>query len=557
MKYRLAFFLFIFLVKGIQIHGQDLSNIKSEKFFKVSGNLGASMVFYQVDGRETLRPDFSWMVVGSPVVSIYGITFPFSMTISDQHRSFSQPFNKIGVSPYYKWAKLHLGYRNPVFSQYTLGGHTILGVGGEFTPGKFKIGVMHGRLFKQVNSDPLLLSDPNKYRTPFYKRNGTGFMLGYGGSSNFVNISFFHGLDVISSVNEETGAMIKPAENAVFSIETKQKIAKGFEFGLEFARSAFTEDIQNDSLINNSAIFSGIIKTNATTTESNVIDTYVGYNNETFGLKLRFKQVDPGFRSMGTYYIQNDYRNITIEPHYSFGNKKYNLNGSFGFQIDNIKKLTPYQTNRTIGSLGFSAMPWKWYKADINVSNYSTTMSRGLSEIDDMMKVSQTTRSLNVNQNFNFTKEIFGHNFFVMFNNQQLKDNNKSSATFNNYSSNMVSGSYLVSYIPKSMSLSVTYNLSMFDLANNNTKVHGPVIAYSAAFLKNKLSFSLSNSFYKTIVNNNDDNNLNIFSLNSSYRIAKKHRFRLSYYNHKNKSLNGSLIEFTENKGEIGYSFTF
>ncbi|MBN2164859.1 MAG: hypothetical protein JW717_01135 [Marinilabiliaceae bacterium] len=558
MKYRWTCLLLIkLLCIDSNSYGQDIAGLKNEKFFNISGQLGASMVSYHVDGRETTRPDFSWMIVGNPVISLYGITFPFSMTISDQHRSFSQPFNKIGVSPYYKWAKLHLGYRNPFFSQYTLGGHTILGAGGEFTPGKFKIGIMHGRLYKQVNSDPLLLSNPDKYQVPYYKRNGTGLMLGYGSGTNSVNISFFHGLDVVSSVNSQTQTLIKPAENAVISISTKQKIAKKYEFGLEFAKSAYTSDTQNDSLKNGSSFFSSLIKYNATTTESNVIDIHFGYNTEMVGLNLRLKQIDPGFRSMGTYYIQNDYRNITIEPRYSFCNKKYSLNGSLGFQKDNIKKTTPYQTNRTIGSLSFSAMPWNWYKADITISNYNTLMKRGLSEIDTLMKVSQTTRSFNMNQNFNFTKEIFAHNFFVVFNNQKLKDNNQNSASYNNYSSNMFSGSYFLSYIPKAMNVSVTYNLSSFDLASINTHVRGPVIAYSAAFFKNKLNFSVSNSFYKTIVNSVDDNQLGIISINSSYRIAKQHRFRLSYYNHKSKSLNGSSTNFTENKGEIGYSYTF
>ncbi len=547
---------FIFIAHFIS-YSQNIEGLRSQDPFTLSGSLGASSVFYNIKGRETARPGFSWMFVGNPVVSIYGITLPFSMTISDQNSHIRQPFNKIGVSPYYKWAKLHLGYRNPVFSQYTLGGHTIYGAGGEFSPGKFKIGLMHGRLYKQINSDPLLLSDPDKFRLPFYKRNGTGFLMAYNNSVTKINFSFFHGLDIASSVNAQTQELIKPAENIVFNFNINQRLSKNLEFGFEYANSAYTENTLSDSINRKFNKFSNIIKTNYTTAESQVYDSHLAYIAESFSLKLRVKQIDPGFQSMGTYYIQNDFRNITIEPFYSFKQKRYSINGSFGFQQDNIKKTNKYQTQRRIGSLGFSAMPWKWSKTDINLSNYNTNMRRGLSEIDSLMKISQTTRSFNITQNFNFINESFAHNVLIIYNNQKLKDNNAGSALYNNYVSNMLSGSYLINYLPKLMNMGLSYNLSKFDFTNNKTKVAGPVISFSTSIFQNKLNLSLSNSFYSTTTNDIKSNRLNIFSLSNSYRVDKRHRFRLSYFNQKSKSLNASSTDFSENKGELGYSFTF
>ncbi len=160
---------------------QDLGSIKDEKKLSVNGQLGASMVFYNVEGRDANRPAFSWMLIGNPVLTIYGITFPFSFTVSEQERSFQQPFNRFGVSPSYKWAKLHLGYRNVSFSKYTLGGHTILGAGGEFSPGKFRIGVMYGQLLRPVPFNSILYSQTQQ--VPSYRRNGLAFRFGYGTSN--------------------------------------------------------------------------------------------------------------------------------------------------------------------------------------------------------------------------------------------------------------------------------------------------------------------------------------------------------------------------------------
>jgi len=81
-----------------------------------------------------------WYLQGSPVITVYGIVLPFSFRLSEQQRDFRQPFNQFGVSPYYKWAKLHLGYRSHNWSTYALAGHSITGVGLELTPGKFQVG---------------------------------------------------------------------------------------------------------------------------------------------------------------------------------------------------------------------------------------------------------------------------------------------------------------------------------------------------------------------------------------------------------------------------------
>jgi len=67
--------------------------------------VGCGRIIIRV-GKEAYRKPFTWMLTGSPTLSVYGITLPFSFTISEQQRNFRQPFNKFGVSPYYKWAKL-------------------------------------------------------------------------------------------------------------------------------------------------------------------------------------------------------------------------------------------------------------------------------------------------------------------------------------------------------------------------------------------------------------------------------------------------------------------
>src|SRR5690606_30555610 len=104
------------------------------------------MWYYGTSGIASRRQPFSWYITGAPVVSIYGISFPFSMTVSEQERRYAQPFNRYGVSPRYKWLTLHAGYRNVRFSDFTLAGVNMLGGGVEINPGIFRFGAMAGRI---------------------------------------------------------------------------------------------------------------------------------------------------------------------------------------------------------------------------------------------------------------------------------------------------------------------------------------------------------------------------------------------------------------------------
>jgi hypothetical protein len=540
------------------VFSQDIAEMLQNDALKISGRLGASMVFYDVEGRETTRSPFTWMLVGNPVISYRGITLPFSMTISEQHTSFRQPFNKIGVSPYYKWAKLHLGYRNPVFSKYTLGGHTILGAGGEFSPGKFRMGIMYGRLLKPVDSNPLQLFQPGTYATTSYKRNGLALKLGYGTSTNYIDLLFFNGWDLPNSITQESRLTLKPAENAVISIITEQKIKEHITFGLEYAASAYTENsLLADSLDTELAFFSGIMNTNISSRRSNALDTYFGYSQDWFELKLRLKQIDPGFRSMGTWYMQNDYRNLTIEPRLQFHNSKYILNSSLGLQRDNLKNSESPRMNRTIGSVSLSANPVQWYKADVLYSNYDLNQKNESYGIDSLLSLSQTTQSLGINQNISFAGDRVAHNLFFSLNRQLLRDKNPAIAAFTDYTSNILLASYLVSYLPRQMNLTLSYNLTSFHLSTMETRVSGPVVAFSAAFLKNSLSLSVSNAFYKTRLDGDDSSKINIFVVNGSYRFNKKHLAKAGFFINNNTNFQNTGTSIVEKKAELGYSYIF
>ena len=167
---RLKIVVFFLLAASIPAFSQDLSSLSGQDPFRINGSVTAKLQFYGTDKENPSRSPFMWYLQGNPVITVYGIVLPFSFRVSEQQRDFRQPFNQFGVSPYYKWVKLHLGYRSHNWSTYSLAGHSIAGAGLELTPGKFQVGLATGRLLKPVK----YIDNPEniKVQTPAYNDQG-------------------------------------------------------------------------------------------------------------------------------------------------------------------------------------------------------------------------------------------------------------------------------------------------------------------------------------------------------------------------------------------------
>src|ERR1700676_2074875 len=114
-----SFFLCCF-----SIVAQDLGHIKDQKPFVFHGSIGTSASFYSSDETVLSRPPFAWSLYGNFTASIYSIALPFSFVITQYSNSYTSPFTQFGISPTYKWIKLHLGYRTISFSPITFDGQS-------------------------------------------------------------------------------------------------------------------------------------------------------------------------------------------------------------------------------------------------------------------------------------------------------------------------------------------------------------------------------------------------------------------------------------------------
>ena len=508
------------------------------------------------------REKFTWFLTGNPTLEIYGITFPFSFTVSEQQRDFRQPFNQYGVSPYYKWIKVHAGYRNISFSQFTLGGHTMLGGGVELTPGKFRFGFMYGRLFKAIQAvgNP----DGTFIATPSFRRTAASLKVGYGTEQNFVDIILLKGQDDENSINyASTETMITPAENFVAGLYTKQQFLKNFLFEFEFSKSVYTKNIDEndeDTLKGdffNKPFSSLMDHTNASTSYSTAIEGALGYRRDNYSLRVKYRELGPDYQSMGTYFMQNDIRNITLEPSVTLFKSQLQVAGSIGFQTDNLDHRRASTTQRKIGSVSMNGRAGSHYTGNLSYSNYDIGQAAGTVQLDTLIKVSQTTQSIGTMHNLMFSGERFMHNFMVSYNYQTLSDRNANTSVYSSYNTSTLLGSYLLSVIKLKLNFTGSYTYTTFTLPSQETLISGPTAGITKTFLKNALSINVSYSSLEYKVGKETQRRINRSSMNTTYRIAKKHRLSIRFYINQSSDEAEGVEPFKETKGDIGYAYTF
>jgi hypothetical protein len=559
---RLKLVLFFLFAVNCHFFAQDLSSISEQDPFRINGSVTAKLQLYNTDRDNPSRSPFMWYLQGSPVITLYGIVLPFSFRLSEQQRDFRQPFNQFGVSPYYKWAKLHLGYRSHNWSNYALAGHSITGAGLELTPGKFQVGFATGRLLKPVR----YLDNPENIRlqTPAYKRTGMALRLGYGTSTNNASLVILKAKDDSTSLGAvPTEYRLTPDENLVVSFQTKQTIAKKFLFEAEVAQSLYTKDIRtglSDSTGDvMTKIFSSLIANHESTTSSNALRASAGYQSDLFSLMLKYQRVEPDFRSMGAYYFATDLSNVTIEPSLKLMQKKLTLAGSVGTQVDNLRNDKNLRTRRTITSARVNFVPVPQYNLSAFFSNYGLAQESGLLSIDTLRQseVAQATSQIGVTQSLNLTGERLAHNLMVNYNYQKLNDRNENTSQYSEFSTNIISANYFITYIPFSINGSAAFLYTHFAQDTVVTVAYGPSAGLGKSFLKNKLNASVYVSFMNNKVQDANTGTTGIYSLQLGYKPFRNHRFALKYNYSKNNRLSTGTNSYYESKVDFDYTYTF
>jgi len=537
---------------------QQLDNLKTQKPFKIGGSVATNFIFYNASGISERMKPFSYVLSANATVSVYGFSMPFSFTYSDRQRNYSQPFNQFGMSPTYKWAKFHLGYRNINFSDFTLAGHTFLGAGVELNPGKFRFGFVYGRFKRSTPAFPQAIDT-----MPDFTRKGIALKIGVGSSKNFADLILLKIADDSASVSNPLQYPSRtPAQNFVTGLNTRLTFSKKLTFDAEIAGSLLTSDLkaagisglENIGILNKTSRFFTV---NQSTSFTTAIRTTLAYKVKLFSTRLEYRRIDPGYTSMGAYFFNNDIENLTLAPSVSLLKRKLLLRGSLGLQRDNLRKTKKATSLRTISSMGISFNPSSIFGVDANYSNYSNNQRAGRIPLVDSLKQYTTNRTINIAPRLVFAHATASHMIVLMFNQMGLTDKNPLSPGMAETDATLLNLNYALNLNKLMVSITAGLNHTTLSSFAGQNKANGVSAGISRSLKDGRFIAGFSNSLQWAEVQKIRGTIYNA-SVNSSFRLKKHHTFRFSAYYTKSTYPDGFISpSFNELKGDLSYVFTF
>lgn len=486
------------------LHAQDLETVIHAKPIVLSGSLGIGLGTYSAQGIPARAREFQYLFSGAPTLTLYGVSFPFSVVVSDQQRSFRQPFNQYGVSPYYKWAKLHLGWRNLNFSPFTLAGHAFLGTGIELTPGKWRFGAMYGRFVKAVEDNPTAIGPFG--HLPAYRRTGHSVKLGYGTQERYVDLIWLKGRDHENSLQTPiTSEIILPTENVVMGLSTKFKIIDGLHVEGDMAISIYTRNRTDtsttmlDQLPGLVSSMSDLLRVNNSSQLLTAGSLALAYQKKNMGIKAEYKRVDPDYQSIGAYYFETDVENYTVSPSLTLDKGKLRLQGSMGLQYDNLKKEKAVRSQKIIGS-GNVSYQQPLYGVDIRYSNYGISQRQQLVPIPDDRRIARTNHNLNVMGRYTIASDPrLVHNIVALAGLQSLNDQNPYTSAFTETNTTTANLNYQISIQAHQLNASFGYTYTLAELASFKTSLYGPSLSIGKQLYKNKIQAQTAWNWQKQV----------------------------------------------------------
>jgi hypothetical protein len=555
--------ILLFIAYSAVIQAQNIEEAV-KKPFKLSGTLDINLGYYEAYGIEARRDRFSYLLAGNVNPRLFGIDMPLNASYSQQETTFLQPFNQVGISPQYKWITAHVGYRNLNYSPLTLNGHTFLGGGIDLQPRMIKgplhfhLSAMYGRFRRSVEPIDAVKFDAS----PSYRRMGYAVKFGFVSKKkavNYLNFILFKGYDVENSIEQPVNNQeVKPEDNLVLGLTGQYKFFDRLTFKIDLANSALTRDARAESAESPKNIFrytGSLFNAKTSSQFQNAVKSSLYYNTKKMTVGLRYNRIAPDFRTLGSYFFQNNLEDLTINLGTNFQKGKIQVNGSIGFQRNNLDNQQNTQQERLIGSINFSHTVSKDFSYTLSYSNFSSSLLVIQQELSDSLNLYQVSTSYNGNANYNFGSKEKPQGLSINLGHQigNARDEYSINETTTRFYNTGIT--YRLGLTPQKMAFQFGFNYML----NNSNLLEsanvGPSASVSKKLLDNKIQARYLISYLANIMEGQSGFGIlnNRFLLN--YNIFKKHQLRTSIG--VLRKIDKISNSYTEVRGTIGYRLSF
>lgn len=560
MKY-LVIFVLVFNIFSLTF-SQNVENIAKQKPFALSGGLTTTSNLYFTSDTNSTRDPWTYLIAGNFDVSVYGINMPFSFMYSNQNFEYAQPFNRVGLSPEYKWIKLHLGYRSLTQSSFTLSGHSFLGAGIELNPGKLRFSAIYGRFKKKTipnTANPLdTLYSPT--------RKGYSVKLGYGSERNYVDVIFLKIADDTLTKIQSASEGVEPSQgNVVTGLQTKFSFGKNITWETEGALSLLTKNLglesSFDSSINVPHKFGNFFNINETSEYSTALRSNLQYAVKQFSIGLQYRRIDPNYQSFGAYYFNTDIENITLNSSFRIFKNKLVLRGSAGVQKDNLKNNKARNSRRLITMFVFDYNPGKIFGVNGTYSNYSINQFAGILPLNDTIKLYQSNCNFSLTPRLTFVGTDLMQMVQASINFTNLTDHNQFTAERNQVNSSVYMVNYMQNYQSLGLNLNLGLNRIYLTTFMDKRTTTGISAGVGKMLLKNKLNVNLMLvDNINRVTSETEDYKGKVFTLGISswYKPHQSHMFKCNmFFNSVKYPGESTGKSYNESKIIVSYVYTF
>lgn len=541
--------------------------------FKISGGISANSVFYSSNVYSGREP-FTYFLNGNLNLGLYKWSMPISYSLTNQgsQLGYQVPFkfNRISIAPKYKWIKAYIGDANMTFSPYTFNGLLFTGAGLEFTPKiPLKVALMTGRLNKAVEDDG------SSNTIPAYKRMGYGAHLKWEKEKYKLGLIGFYAKDDVASLKNAPDIKgVLPQENLVLSMTGSFKIDKNLEAFGEYANTSVINDLRataNGSV--KKGIASKFLSANSSMENYSAFNAGVNLKLKKGMIGVRYEKIDPGYKTLGAYYFNNDLENITLNSSFTMLKDRLSLSANIGRQRDNLDNKKAKQTSRWVGAVNANFKASDKLMLTASYSNFTMFTSNQLNQFNtinenpliiqqpkdsiDYKQISQNT-NINVNYILSSTKEkVQNVNFNYSLNDMVNRENGivrrGGLSRFHNANLN-----YNLGFPEKKMNIAASFNFTHTYAASQVSQIWGPGVNITKSFLKEeklKTNFGVS---YNHSASRTANINVMNFRLGANYIPWKKHNFNMNFiqmFRNTDQAIeNPNLNEMT---CTMGYNYSF
>lgn len=547
--------------------------------FDYSGGIGLNMRSYSAIGAADRQDPFVYSLNANFNARVYKLSLPFSLTVTAKNAEHAYPhpkdlydsfrrdvnnsiatqrqrFVRFGVSPRYKWIRTHFGHRSMNFSQYTMSNLVFLGAGTELTPGKLRFGAMYGQL-AQAEPVDLSLVTPN---IPRFQRKGWGVKVGYGTQEDFIDLILFQAKDRENSIYlpDTLPQQVAPQHNEALGLVFQKMLFKKFRLKADIGASALSPNIKDEAAANEFPHPNFLFQGRKTTEYKTAAEVLLDYQASAYSLGLKYRRVDPGYKTLGAYFFNSDIEEWTLNLSTSLFRQAISLNANGGIQRNNLDGSKPNRLTRLVGGLD-AAYTKGPLSLSANYTNNSADVAYLLDPGDDSLNVIIVTQDAGFSATYTLQDSLQNTHVFNLTGNAQLVTDDVQDPTTSAFSR-----MYLVNFVyslglgATGWGFNVKANFNQNEVSSILLHRYGAGFGVSKNWLEGKLNTGVDvNYFYTTTKVLGNNGNLS-GGLNLNWNLSNAHTLTMNLTYLDTKSINATETKrFGELVGTLGYQYRF